>query len=477
MCVVLHRTPAFFSFVLAPGQRVWSIDGTRVQCENLQEYQNLDVGNVGQRVTYLVDTRIEYPVDDGSDKEETEEQREKREDQEWEEMIDCGKPAMLTFVRQVAVNGHQSKLIQTFREKNAAFFLSGSSRRGGPDIVPFKKPIIPTKPPRKNPPRPKPKVTPPPPSPKPLETLTRPPKKEAPPKKKQRAPPPKREYPPKRIPAPPPLKKEAPPAPTPKNGGIGMKISEKMFVTGFAPNGAAAECGRIKVGDKLLSVDDHDVTHDVTMDQCSQFILGPLGSEINLKFSRSSQQAPKSARSNKSGEPTPRGAQTARDPETKESDKLEPELFDVMLFRGGLSGKKAFDAELQAHEELVKKFEDANAQALFAYQKKLEEDEAAYKNACKRIDEENRMADAAYFKSLEDEDEEYQKLVKKVEEENRQAEEAYEKLVKDQEAAYKKSIEEEDAAYKRRLLEDEEENRLALAWWKYGGEIDPPQKV
>ena len=60
-----------------------------------------------------------------------------------------------------------------------------------------------------------------------------------------------------------PTKKIAPPPPTPKEVGIGMKIGEPCphEVTGFAKGGAAAECGLISEGDKLLQVDRHDVTN------------------------------------------------------------------------------------------------------------------------------------------------------------------------------------------------------------------------
>ena len=159
------RTPAFFSFVLAPGQRILSIDLQRARLEYLAEYQNLDVGPVGHRVTYVVDRRTEYPGDEDDDEEETEEQRQAREDREWEDMIDNGKPVMLSIVRQVTVNNEQSKMIQTYRDSKSACFLSSGS---GPDILPLKKPIVPTKPPKKKPPRPTPKGPPPPPQPKKL---------------------------------------------------------------------------------------------------------------------------------------------------------------------------------------------------------------------------------------------------------------------------------------------------------------------
>lgn len=45
------------SVLLAPGQRVISINHQRAQLEYFEEYQNLDVGRVGYRVTYVVDMR------------------------------------------------------------------------------------------------------------------------------------------------------------------------------------------------------------------------------------------------------------------------------------------------------------------------------------------------------------------------------------------------------------------------------------
>ena len=182
-------TPAFYSSLLAPGQRVISINHQRARLEFLEEYQNLDVGRVGYRITYVVDMRTEYLDVDEDEEEETDEQRSVREDAEWEEMMERGKPVMVPLIRQVAITNEQNKHMQEYRDSNSAFFLSAGS--SGPDILPLKKPIIPTKPPKKRPPRPQPKQIPPPVLPKKPPQLPRPPKREMPAQKKPRSPPPK----------------------------------------------------------------------------------------------------------------------------------------------------------------------------------------------------------------------------------------------------------------------------------------------
>ena len=44
------------------------------------------------------------------------------------------------------------------------------------------------------------------------------------------------------------------------------------------------------------------------------------------------------------------------------------------------------------------------------------------------------------------------------------------------EEAYQK-VEDEQAAYQQELVRIEEENRLALAWWKFGSDIEPPEEA
>ena len=77
---------------------------------------------------------------------------------------------------------------------------------------------------------------------------------------------------------------------------------------------------------------------------------------------------------------------------------------------------------------------------------------------------------------MESDDEEYKQLVKRVEEENQIAEETYKKELEAKEAAYQRKIQEDEAAYKRQVEEIEEVNRLEIAWWEYGSDIDPPRK-
>jgi len=574
--------------VLAPGQRIVSINLQRARLEYLEEYQKLDVGPVGHRVTYVVDRRTEYPGDEEDDEEETEEQRQAREDREWKDVIENGKPVMLPIVRQIAVNSKQSKLMQTYRDSNSAFFLAS---RSGADILPLKKPIVPMKPPKKKPPRPTPKEPPPPPKPKEPEPPKPPPKKEASAKKKPRLPPPKREPPPRKTPPPPPSKKIPPQAPTPKMVGIGMQIGEAVphTVTGFAKDGAAAGCGLIKAGDQLLTVDGMDV-RNASLDDTSKMILGPEGSEIKLHFSRPPPPPPpkpvkkveplktagvgmlldiqKSSVSSSSSSPrgkgptavkhivagmSPEGAaaecgqikvgdqlaaidgkecgnldgkqvaalvsgpegstivldllradpakgsekdtiqvtlirggsKSARQPEpehpTPDPEPLEAEVYDVTIIRGGPAAKRRLEEEMMAHSDLCERFEKENMQAAASYAKTLEEEDATYKKICEDIEKENQQAERAYFKSLEDEDQAYQQLLQQVEEENRLSQEAYLRSVKDKEDAYKKQLVEEEAAYRKQCQELEEENRLTLAWWKFscrsrGADIDPPKK-
>ena len=307
--------------MLAPGQRIVSINLQRARLEYLEEYQKLDVGPVGHRVTYVVDRRTEYPGDEEDDEEETEEQRQAREDREWKDVIENGKPVMLPIVRQIAVNSKQSKLMQTYRDSNSAFFLAS---RSGADILPLKKPIVPMKPPKKKPPRPTPKEPPPPQKPKEPEPPKPPPKKEASAKKKPRLPPPKREPPPRKTPPPPPSNKVPPPAPTPKMVGIGMQIGEAVphSVTGFAKDGAAAGCGLVKVGDQLLTVDGMDV-RNASLDDTSKMVLGPEGSEIKLHFSRPPPPLP--PKPVKKVEPLKREPPPRKTPPPPPSKKIPPQ--------------------------------------------------------------------------------------------------------------------------------------------------------
>ena len=583
--VVISRirdgTPAFFSSVLSPGQRVISINLMTLQVEDLDAYRDLDVGPVGHRVTYVIDSRIEYPDGDSihQNDAETEAERNARSERTREEMMETSNLVTLPLVRQIAITNPQAKLVKAFCEKHSSFFLSA---KDGPDISTLKKPIVPTKP-RRQPRRPSRPQTLPPPQPQPFLPPEAPPTKRLPFKKPTRAPPPKREYPPKKEPPPFPSKKIPPPAPTPKIAGIGMKISDSMIVTAFSKGGPAAECGKINMGDRLVEADGNDVRQHTTIDACSQFILGPVGSEISLKFSRA--PAPRPAKPVKSspspnsmlgvgmkleiktkqhvhgkrvcahfvdkllpdgaaaecgliqeedqlvaidgkdcldldgkqvaalivgraGTPvtmdfmrrapgTPRAEPgTARSAgdffqvvltrggearrlgsdqlETEVEDPPDQELFDVLLIRGGIAEQQKFQAEVAAHEQLVERFNKENLLAEARYHQILKDDDDAYHKLCLEIDGENRRAEATYFESLENEDIEYQLLVKKVSEQNKKVMEAYQKRVEEQREEYNRKIREDEETYQNKIKDDEERYRLALEWWKFGGEIDPP---
>ena len=583
--VVISRirdgTPAFFSSVLSPGQRVISINLMTLQVEDLDAYRELDVGPVGHRVTYVIDSRIEYPDGDSihQNDAEMEAERNARSERTREEMMETSNLVTLPLVRQIAITNPQAKLVKAFCEKHSSFFLSA---KDGPDISTLKKPIVPTKP-RRQPRRPSRPQTLPPPQPQPFLPPEAPPTKRLPFKKPTRAPPPKREYPPKKEPPPFPSKKIPPPAPTPKIAGIGMKISDSMIVTAFSKGGPAAECGKINMGDRLVEADGNDVRQHTTIDACSQFILGPVGSEISLKFSRA--PAPRPAKPVKSspspnsmlgvgmkleiktkqhvhgkrvcahfvdkllpdgaaaecgliqeedqlvaidgkdcldldgkqvaalivgraGTPvtmdfmrrapgTPRAEPgTARSAgdffqvvltrggearrlgsdqlETEVEDPPDQELFDVLLIRGGIAEQQKFQAEVAAHEQLVERFNKENLLAEARYHQILKDDDDAYHKLCLEIDGENRRAEATYFESLENEDTEYQLLVKKVSEQNKKVMEAYQKRVEEQREEYNRKIREDEETYQNKIKDDEERYRLALEWWKFGGEIDPP---
>ena len=362
-----------------------------------------------------------------------------------------------------------------------------------------------------------------------------------------------------------------------------MKISDSMIVTAFSKGGPAAECGKINMGDRLVEADGNDVRQHTTIDACSQFILGPVGSEISLKFSRA--PAPRPAKPVKSspspnsmlgvgmkleiktkqhvhgkrvcahfvdkllpdgaaaecgliqeedqlvaidgkdcldldgkqvaalivgraGTPvtmdfmrrapgTPRAEPgTARSAgdffqvvltrggearrlgsdqlETEVEDPPDQELFDVLLIRGGIAEQQKFQAEVAAHEQLVERFNKENLLAEARYHQILKDDDDAYHKLCLEIDGENRRAEATYFESLENEDTEYQLLVKKVSEQNKKVMEAYQKRVEEQREEYNRKIREDEKRYQNKIKDDEERYRLALEWWKFGGEIDPP---
>ena len=60
-----------------------------------------------------------------------------------------------------------------------------------------------------------------------------------------------------------------------------------VLVVDMLPNGPAATQGLIRIGDHLLEVDGRDVTH-MTYDEILQLVGGPAGSQVMLKFLKSS---------------------------------------------------------------------------------------------------------------------------------------------------------------------------------------------
>jgi hypothetical protein len=151
---ILDGSPAFFSFVLATGQRVLSINFQRTDVKYLEKYEELRFGTVGTRVTYVVDTRTEYPDDDDHQYNvgiaqsaqwaklpsvvswnttgrlprttdgyivETEDQKGAREDEEWFSIIDDAKPLMLPIVRQILMNNQERKSKASLNSKRLLF--------------------------------------------------------------------------------------------------------------------------------------------------------------------------------------------------------------------------------------------------------------------------------------------------------------------------------------------------------------------
>jgi len=277
-----------------------------------------------------------------------------------------------------------------------------------------------------------------------------------------------------------PTKKIAPPPPTPKEVGIGMKIGEQCphEVTGFVKGGAAAECGLIFEGDKLLQVDRYDVTN-VSMEECSKYILGPEGSEIKLKFSRPTQERkpPRPVRMvvppklvgvglildikkrkngtlvHNVGGVAPEGAAgesgriAANDQlvavDGKDCSKLDGKQLNALIV--GPEGSSITLEFLRDSPEAAanksddsknEKFEVLLIRGGSAYKKKLDDEEVAYQKLIEQYDKEKSAEPELYEVKLfrggsegrlrvQAELETHRKLVERVEQESMQAETAY----------------------------------------------------